>query len=292
MQSTLPNNQVNRVADARPVRTPRKQRPAGTAASMRRWLRRGAVLVTPLLVLFTWMAITGAGWVQPWLVPPPDAVADKFIDKLTDGEAFIVGSTLWQHTVTTLSEVLIGLGIGVLIGVVLGYWIARIPLLEDLLSPLIVAFQSTPIVAYAPLLVIAFGSGITGKIVTCVLIVFFPMLMNTVAGIRGVPRDLRDLMRVSRASWWQTFTKLELPAAMPVLVTGLKTSATLAVIGAVVGEFVVADAGLGFLINVARQGYDTALVYVAAISLALMAGTLYAIVSVVERRLLAWQRAV
>ena len=172
----------------------------------------------------------------------------------------------------------------------LGYAIAKSPLLCDLLAPIIVTFQSTPIVAYAPLLVIWFDTGMESKIVTCALVVFFPMLMNTVVGIRNVPGGLRDVMRVSQATPLQIFTKLELPAAMPVLMTGLKTSATLAVIGAVVGEFIVAKAGLGFWINLARQQYNTELVFVAMIAMAMMAGSLYAVVSLLERRLLAWQR--
>ncbi len=246
-------------------------------------VRRFAGVATLLLVLGLWQLVTTQGWVRPFLVPAPAAVAAKFQEVLLDGR-------LWLHTHTTLTEVLLGLGIGVSIGVTVGYCIARSRLLEDLLSPIIVAFQSTPIVAYAPLLVIWFGSGPQSKIITCVLIVFFPMLMNTVVGMRGVPRDLHDLMRVSRATRWQTLTRLEIPAALPVLLTGLKTSATLAVIGAVVGEFIVANAGLGFLINLARSQYDTPLVFVAVITLALMAGTLYAAVSLLERRLLAWQK--
>lgn len=246
-------------------------------------LRRLTWLATTVLILLLWQAVTALELVDRFLIPPPEAVLVKFLKVLGDG-------TLWLHTRTTLAEVLVGLGVGLTIGTTLGYAIAKNRLLEDLLTPIIVAFQSTPIVAYAPLLVIWFGSGIESKIITSVLIVFFPMLMNTVVGIRNVPADLRDLMRVSQASRWQIFRHLELPAAMPILLTGLKTSATLAVIGAVVGEFIVAKAGLGFWINLARQQYDTPLVYVAVMVLALMAGLLYATVTLLERRLLAWQR--
>lgn len=285
MQNALYDRSFNPTQAESPVR-----RPLLTRDRLYRWGRRASVFITPLLVLLLWELATTLGWVAPYLLPPPEAVASEFAARLTDGETFLLDSSLWRHTRVTMSEVLAGLGVGLSIGVALGYLIARSPLLEALVSPLVVAFQSTPIVAYAPLLVIWFGSGMESKVITSVLIVFFPMLMNTIVGIRGVPRELRDLMRVSRANWWQTFTKLELPAAMPVLMTGAKTSATLAVIGAVVGEFVVANAGLGFLINGARQQYDTALVFVAALTLALMAGLLYSAVSLLERRVLAWQR--
>jgi NitT/TauT family transport system permease protein len=247
------------------------------------WLRRLSGVVMPLLILGLWQFVTVSGLIDRFLVPPPAAVAAKFVDVLADG-------TLWFHTRTTMVEVLLGLAAGLFIGTSLGYAIAKSRLLEDLLTPVIVVFQSTPIVAYAPLLVIWFGSGMESKVVTSTLIVFFPMLMNTIVGIRSVPLELRDLMKVSQATWWQTFTRLELPAAMPVLLTGLKTSATLAVIGAVVGEFIVAKAGLGFWMNVARQQYDTPLVYVAVIVMALMAGMLFLAVSLLERYFLAWQR--
>ncbi len=118
------------------------------------------------------------------------------------------------------------------------------------------------------------------------------MLMNTIVGIRNVPDDLRDRRRVSRASRWQMFIKLEVPAAMPVLITGLKTSATLAVIGAVVGEFVTASSGLGFWVKLARDQYDTALVFVAVLTLTVIALSLYGLVSMLERHLLVWQRRV
>ena len=143
--------------------------------------------------------------------------------------------------------------------------------------------------AIAPLLVIWFGPGVFSKILICSLIVFFPVLINTVVGLREVPQDLRELMRSLRASRAQTFWKLEVPAAMPIFLGGLRVGATLSVIGAVVGELVGADRGLGFLINVGRGQYDTALVFVAVITLVAMAMALYGLVLLVERQLLSWQ---
>jgi NitT/TauT family transport system permease protein len=236
-----------------------------------------------IVLLALWQLIATLKIYPAFIIPPPLAVLEKFGEVLGDG-------SLWFHTSTTLVAVVIGLFVGLLIGVVLGYAIAKNPLLENLLSPLIVAFQSMPVVAYAPLLIIWFGSGPTSKIVTSALIVFFPMLMNTIVGIRGVPSPLCDLMRALKATRWQTFTQLEIPAAMPVLIGGLKISATLAVIGAVVGEFVSANAGLGFLINLARSQYDTPLVLVAVFTLTVIARLLYSVVSLLERRVLSWQK--
>ena len=154
---------------------------------------------------------------------------------------------------------------------VLGYLLAKSRLFERILAPYLVASQAVPVVAIAPLLVIWFGPGIFSKILICALIVFFPVLVNTVVGVRAVPTALRDLMRSLRATRWQILRYLEIPAALPVFLGGLRIGAALSVIGAVVGEFVGADKGLGFLINVGRGQYDTALVFVAIFALVILA---------------------
>jgi NitT/TauT family transport system permease protein len=246
--------------------------------SGRSWVSVFALLVIVVL----WQLVVLAAIYPTFIIPAPLDVLDKFIEVVLD-------RTLFVHVGTTLSSVLVGLAIGVLSATILGYAIAKTPILEDALSPLIVAIQSTPVVAYAPLLVIWFGSGLTSKIVTSALIVFFPMLMNTIVGLRGVSPALRDLMHSLEATRWQMFTHLELPAAMPVLLGGLKISATLAVIGAVVGEFISANAGLGYLINIGRSQYDTPLVIVAVLTLTGIARLLYGMVSILEGKVLAWQ---
>ena len=155
---------------------------------------------------------------------------------------------------------------------------------------LVAAVLSVSLVAIAPLLIIWFDSGMFSKVLICALIVFFPVLINTMVGLRAVPDNLRQLMRVLRATRWQTFRLLEVPAALPVFLGGLRIGATLSVIGAVVGEFMAPDRGLGRIINEARGRYDTALVFVAVFTLVAMALALYGLVSLAEKRLLWWQR--
>jgi NitT/TauT family transport system permease protein len=174
----------------------------------------------------------------------------------------------------------------------LGYLIAKSRAFEQLVSPFLVASQAVPIVALAPLLIIWFGPGTFSKVLICGLIVFFPVLVNTVVGLRAVPRSLHELMRSLHASRWQMLRQLEIPAALPVFLGGLRIGATLSVIGAVVGEFVGADRGLGFLINVGRGQYDTALVFVAVFTLIALALSLYGIVILLEKRFLAWQEKI
>jgi len=246
-------------------------------------IRRLAPLLTVIVALVAWQVVFNLKLYPPFIIPSPATVWDKALTVIGDG-------SLLYHTGVTLANVLAGLFVGLFLAVTLGYAIAKTPILEEFLSPVIVAVQSAPVVAYAPLLVIWFGSGPTSKIVTGALIVFFPMLMNTIVGIRTVPAPLRDLMRSMQATSWQTFIKLEVPAAMPVLISGLKISATLAVIGAVVGEFISANAGLGFLINLSRSQYDTPLVLISVLTLTLIARLLYSLVALLEHYVLRWQR--
>ncbi len=229
-----------------------------------------------------WLALIQLGDLPAFILPSPGLVWGRFLQALGDG-------SLLLHIWVTLQEVLFGLSLGVLAASMLGYLLAKSRRLERALSPYVVASQSVPIVAIAPLLVIWFGPGLISKVLICALIVFFPVLINTVVGLHGVPHDLRDLMRSMRASRWQTFRLLELPASLPVFLGGLRIGATLSVIGAVVGEFVGADRGLGFLINVGRGEYDTALVFVAVFTLIIMAFTLYGLVMWLETHLLWWQ---
>jgi NitT/TauT family transport system permease protein len=198
--------------------------------------------------------------------------------------------SLAHNTAATLLEVLLGLLAGVVLATLTGYLLGKSFLLERLLSPFLVASQAIPIVAIAPLLVIWFGPGMFSKVLICALIVFFPVLVNTIVGVRAVPENLSDLMRSMRATPLQMLRYLEIPAALPVFLGGLRIGATLSVIGAVVGEFVGADRGLGFLVNVGRGQFDTALVFVAVFTLVGLALGLYGLVVLLEKRLLAWQR--
>lgn len=244
------------------------------------------VLLVPVmlaLVLGVWELLVRMGGYPPFILPSPGRVWDKFLVVASDG-------TLWRHTRITLLEIAGGLNLGLAVALVIGYGLAKSPLLERLLSPYIVASQSVPVVAIAPLVVIWFGFGELSKVLVCALTVFFPMLVNTVIGIRSVEPDLVALMQSLRATRWQTFRLLEVPAALPVLFGGLKVAVTLAVIGAVVGEFVGADRGLGFLLNLARGILDTPLLFVALFTLIFIALSLYLTVSWLELWLLRWQR--
>ncbi len=218
-----------------------------------------------------------------FILPGPLDVWQRFIKALADG-------SLIRHSAYTLVEILAGLLIGTFMAICLGYLLAKSATAERLLSPYLVASQAIPLVAIAPLLIIWFGPGMFSKILICSLTVFFPVLVNTIVGLRAVPANLVDLMDSLRATRRQKLRFLEVPAAMPVFLGGLRIGATLSVIGAIVGEFVGSDRGLGFLINVSRGQYDTALVFVSLFTLMVMALSLYGMVLLIEKWLLRWKK--
>ena len=178
----------------------------------RKWNKHKGALFLPVSVILAislWYLVAHLGNFPAFILPPPELVLERLWQVLADG-------SLSRHTLYTLSEVLLGLAVGASIATILGYILAKSPAIERLISPYIVASQSIPIVAIAPLLVIWFGPGMASKVLISALIVFFPVLINTVVGLHNVPEDLRDLMRSLRASTWQTFSLLEAPAALPI----------------------------------------------------------------------------
>jgi NitT/TauT family transport system permease protein len=259
---------------ARRERAPGKGRPVT-------W-EQGLVPLILVAVVGLWELLVRWRQYPAFILPTPGRVAARFLVALQDG-------SLRLHTLVTLQEVFLGLALGLSVAVVLGYALAKSRTLERVVAPYIVASQAVPIVALAPLLVIWFGAGSLSKVLVCALTLFFPVLVNTVVGIRNVDAELMDLMRSLQATRWQIFRHLELPAALPVLLGGLKVGVTLSVIGAVVGEFVGADRGLGFLINLARGLFDTPLMFVALFTLMIIALALYLAVAALEASLLRWR---
>lgn len=250
-----------------------------TLQSLTRWLS----FVSILLAIPLWAFIVQMSGLPKFILPSPVDVWSRFLKAVTDG-------SLLYHTGITLAEVVLGLLAGVCFATVVGYLLAKSRTLESVLSPYLVASQAIPIVAIAPLLVIWLGDGIFSKVVICALIVFFPVLVNTIVGVRAVSASLYDLMNSLHAARWQILWKLELPASLPVLLGGLRIGATLSVIGAIVGELVDAEQGLGFLLQLGDFQYDTSMVFVAVFMLVFLALGLYGVVMLLERRFLKWQQ--
>ena len=240
------------------------------------------ILISTVAFLLAWYLFTRYGSVPEFILPSPFGVWTRFVRAVRDG-------SLLYHTGITLFEIVLGLLAGVTFATVVGYVLAKSRALERVLSPYLVASQAIPVVAIAPLLVIWLGDGILSKVVICALIVFFPVLVNTIVGVRAVPVSLYDLMNSLHATRAQILWKVEVPASLPIFLGGLRIGATLSVIGAIVGELVSAEQGLGFLLQLGDFQYDTAMVFVAVFTLVALALMLYGIVTLLEKRFLKWQ---
>ena len=242
--------------------------------------RVSGALAAPLALgvfVLGWKALVVAGSYPPFILPAPEEVAARFVEAWLDG-------TIAPHFVRTLCEVLAGFGVGAASAIVVGYVLARLPLAERLLSPYLVAAQATPILVFAPLLALWFGPGIGAKLLICALIVFFPIAIATMVGIRAVDARLLELARSLRATRRQIVTTLEIPAALPSIFGGLRVGVTLAVVGAIVGEWAGADRGLGLLVNIARGSlFDIPLMFATVLTIALLGIALYGLVVLAER---------
>jgi NitT/TauT family transport system permease protein len=247
-------------------------------------LKRLASQVAPVFAalavfLVAWQLIVSLGNYPAFILPDPGRVMERFVRAWAQG-------TLEPHALTTLTEIALGLLAGGLTGLALGILLARSRLAERLLSPYIVAAQATPILALAPLIALWFGSGLASKVLICALIVFFPIAVATMVGIRSVDAKLLELARSLRATRWQVLTRLQIPGALPQILGGLRIGVTLAVVGAIVGEWAGGDRGLGVLINLARGSlFDIPLMFATLLTIALIGVGLYLAVVLVERRL-------
>ena len=256
---------------------------AGAAAAPprgRRWLTTlGPILASLGIFLVAWQAIVVAGSYPPFILPGPLTVGQRFVKAWADG-------TMWPHFATTLVEVLLGFAIGATLAIVVGVLLARSRLAERLLSPYLVAAQATPILALAPLIALWFGTGLPSKLVITTLIVFFPVAVATMVGLRSVDPRLIEMARAFRASNPQVVRRVEIPAALPAILGGMRVGVTLAVIGAIIAEWAGGERGLGVLINVARGSlFDIPLMFATLATLALLGVTLYLLMVRIERRL-------
>jgi NitT/TauT family transport system permease protein len=237
-----------------------------------------------VFVILAWhWTVTWTG-VSHLIFPGPLSVAKSVIDGFESGE-------IVRHLWVTLYEILMGFAVGATLGFLLGAVIGQSALMEAVFYPYVVAFQTVPKVAVAPLFVLWFGFGMTSKVIITATIVFFPVLANTIVGLRSAPRDQIELMRAFTASSWHVFRMVRLPHALPYVFAGLDIGIVLAVIGAIVGEFVGAQAGLGYLILQRNFSMDAAGMFAILIVLSLIGTVLHALVRWIASRVIFWTDA-
>jgi NitT/TauT family transport system permease protein len=243
-------------------------------------LPRAANVPVTLLVLFAvWEVGVRLGDVPIYLLPPPSAVALRIF---TDWRVIL--SQTWVTTV----EVIIGFGLSIAVSIPLAALLFQWRWLEETLYPLLVASQTIPKVAIAPLLVVWFGFGLAPKIVITFLICFFPIVVDSLLGFRSVPKEVMWLAKSTGASPLNTFLKVQIPAALPSIFGGVKVASTLAVVGAIVGEFVGSDNGLGYELIAANGTIDVQRSFAVLVVLSLLGIVLFGLVDFAERLLLPW----
>ena len=239
------------------------------------------VLVLALLV-GAWEAVAQLGLVEDYLLPAPSDVARALVE---DRDLLLPDA--W----VTAQEVLLGFAIALVTGLAVAVALHLSAVLRRALYPLVVASQAVPVIVIAPVLVIWFGFGMGPKLIVIGLICFFPIAVNTLDGLRAVDPAQARMLRTLGAGRWDVFRRLEAPAALPFVFSGAKVAVAVAVIGAVFGELVGSDAGLGHAIQVGTAQLLTARVFAAVLLLAAMAIALFALVSAIERRAVPWAYA-
>lgn len=265
------------------TRRPAKRLHVRAARSIR---RRPGLWLSPLVIPLLAVCVSGirtAFNLGSLVLPAPNEISRALLADLTSAE-------FYSHAVVTLQEVVLGFIIGAAAGIVVGSLLAASQFVEDLLYPYLVALQTMPKVAIAPLLVVWLGFGISAKVLIVALIAFFPLMVNVIVGLRAADRDHVEMMRSLRASELQVWRMVRLPGALPVIFAGLQVAMVLAMVGAMVGEFVGASAGLGYLILQRNSVADTAGVYALLIELALMGLLLAYSIRFVGRLVVYWDK--
>lgn len=258
-----------------PVRVRRRQLPSLATLWSTVW--RPLALVVTLIA--AWWAVTKFELVEPYILPSPADTWRTTVDNST---------YLLENTWVTTYETVVGFVIAALIGEAVALVMIYSRGIERTMYPLILFAQVIPKIAIAPLFIVWLGFGTSPKILVAVLMAFFPIVISGMAGLRSVDPEILELTSTMGASNWKTFVKVRFPASLPQLMSGLKIAATLAVTGAVVGEFVGANEGLGYVILQANGNIDTAMLFAALIIMSMLGIILFAIIEIAEQFLIPW----
>jgi NitT/TauT family transport system permease protein len=242
----------------------------------------GTPLATLAGLVALWQLVVTLFSVPAFILPGPIAVWKT---------AAAFGANWIPHSIATIGVALAGFAIAILVGVFLAVMIVHSRMLAQVLTPALVVLQIVPKIAFAPLFLIWFGLGPMPIVVVTFLVAFFPMVVNTTVGLSDIERDLLDLTRVLRLNWWRVLWSIRFPSALPHLFSGLKVASTLAVIGAIIGEFVGSNKGLGYLILIANNNLNTPLALAAIVLISVFGLILYAAIVLIEMALVPWKEA-
>lgn len=246
-----------------------------------------AWFTTPiLLILFVslWHGYVVLSGISPFILPKPSAVWDVWMEMLNS-------RTMWNNAFVTVYSTIAGFSFGLAIGVTLGLIIGRIRWLEATLNPFIIATQVVPKVALIPLFVVWFGFGMTPKVIVAAVLSFFPILTNTVLGVKSVEAGHRDVMMSLNASKLQTFLQLDLRNALPYIITGMEVGIVLAIIGTIVGEYLGGSSGLGFMLVSEMNSYQTDGLFAVIINMTIIGFIFYFATGLLRRFLIPWHQS-
>ena len=230
------------------------------------------------LFLIVWELYIRLFHVPNYLLPGPAELADSMVKLFVSGD-------IMKHIRVTMEEILMG----TVIGIVIGYIMAKIRFIERLIMPFVIIIQTAPKISLAPLFILWMGLGIESKAALVILVVSFPIMINEVSAIRSIEDNVYNLMKVLKASKWQTFCKIEVPYSIEMMLSGIKLALTQAMTGAVIGEMIGAKAGLGYLLTLGSETYDIKMILNAVILLSVIGLALYLISEFVEKKALYWK---
>lgn len=243
------------------------------------WNKGWRPFLVLLLFFLFWEGITRFKSIPEWLLPAPSVIVE---------EAMASYSLFLPDIAATLQLSIAGLLLGSVIGFLIAVMLHLVPSLRNAIYPLLILSQNVPIIVLAPLLVIWFGFGFMPKLIIIILVCFFPVTIASLDGFKNVPADLKHYMRMSGASAFQTFTKVELPNALPPLFSGLKIAGTYSVMGAVISEWLGAEKGIGVFMTLSSSAFRTDRVFIAIFIIIFFSMLFYSIIMLIEKRMIKW----
>ena len=245
-------------------------------ATLAEWVIPGLIILGLVLL---WEVCVRTMSIPDWQLPPPSSIILELVVSI---------DLLWEHTIVTVLEIAIGFAISLLVGLVLSAGIAYSSLLQRSIYPIVISSQTVPIIAIAPLLLIWVGYGLAPKVIIIAIICFYPIVVNTVDGLKAIDPDMVNMMRALGATKFEVFRKLQIPTALPFIFSGIKISISVSVIAAVIGEWVGASEGLGYLIIYSQPLFLTSRVFAAILILAVLGVSLFVIAVLLERLSMPW----
>ncbi|KHF37806.1 ABC transporter permease [Halalkalibacter okhensis] len=241
-----------------------------------------AVIFIPfLLFVLVWDLYVRFLSIPSYILPSPGSFLIELLTVFRQGE-------IYTHIYTTLYEIAIGMLLGVLLGLFVGYLVAKSRLIERILNPYIIIIQIIPKISIAPLFLLWFGLGANSKIAIIILVVFFPIMVNLIVGLRSIDRNVHALLKLVKVNRWQKFRFVEVMYALPAIISGVKVACTYAITGAVIGEMLGAQSGLGYLVMLGSETNEIQIILTSVFLLCIIGLILYLMIDLFERKLLGW----